>query len=202
MWTAETTSAIARAQARRARLALCSGLAAGATGAAVLLGAIPPLPAGGIGALLLYAAWRLGGNPADHIPGAGLLPEDTRRCRLGWFSRLSVGKATVLIETPLRVRGTRLEDLVWAYSIRGAALGALPGLPTEALVLRFSDGREVRVRAFAGQVTPALSAIRHAAGHAALGWTPELAASWESDRAGFVAAVQANLGRVSGGGSP
>jgi len=110
-----------------------------------------------------------------------------------------VTRAAIVVEAFAHSTAMRVEDLIWAYPIKPAPRLWIPFLGA-ALVLKGRDGSEVVARCRRDQVTPALSAIRYFAGHAALGWSEELAQTWAADREGFVAQVQARLGRVSGGG--
>jgi hypothetical protein len=126
--------------------------------------------------------------------------DEVRETRIGAFGHFRVTAQALVIETLLATAAARIDDLAWAYGVHYPSRRFIPFLPDTSLVLKFGNGGEITVSCFHRQLTPCLSAIRYFAGHAALGWDTSLANSWEADRAGFVASIQARLGRVSGHG--
>ena len=205
MWIDAVEKATRRAERRRLGVGLGLGAASGAAIVAGGLGAIPDLVAAAAVLLALIGArllWSSTGPADDAIsfdqasrPGN----DDVRQVQLGTTARLTVDRTTILAERLFAVTAERLEDLAWAYSVHHPRRRWIPFLPDAAIVLKFAAGSEIVLPCFNRQVTTALSAIRHFAGHAALGWAPELAESWAERREEFVASVRARLGHVSGG---
>ena len=195
------------------------GLVAGAGAVAVAAGLLPVMAATVLTAAAIGAAWLLktapermlrprshsrqsaGDTAATFATGRDVLPVDeVREARVGFVGRLRVTPKTLVTERLLATTAARLEDLAWAYGVRDPGRRWMPFLTDASLVLKFSTGAELTLPCFYRQVVPCLSALRYFAGHVALGWDPELAASWEANQAAFVASVQSRLGRVSGAG--
>ena len=126
--------------------------------------------------------------------------EEVREANAGFFGHLRVTPKTLTVERLLGMTAARIEDLAWAYGVRDSSRRWIPLMTDASLVLKFSDGSELTLPCFNRQVIPCLSALRYFAGHVALGWDAELASSWATNRAAFVASVQARLGRISGAG--
>ena len=219
MWTDETRPATSRVHRRRLVVGLVLGVVAGAVAVAVAVGLLPVTAVAVPTAAAIGGAWLLrtapertlvpGSNPLPSVgyaaatldTGHDVLPVDeVREARVGFFGRLRVTPKTLVTERLLATTAARLEDLAWAYGVRDPTRRWIPFLTDASLVLKFSNGADVTLPCFYRQVVPCLSALRHFAGHVALGWDPELATSWEENRAAFVASVQARLGRVSGAG--
>ena len=200
MWTDEIQPAISRVQRRRLAIGLALGVIAGAVGIAVAAGLLPIMAVTLPIAAALGAGWLLGSAPQGTLEQGPLASDELRAVRVGFFGRLQVTPKALVIERLITTTAARLEDLAWAYGVRDPSRRWMPFLTDTLLVLKFGNGTEIALPCFHGQVTPCLSALRHFAGHFALGWDPELANSWEADRAAFVASVQVRLGRVSGEG--
>ena len=219
MWVDEIRPTISRVHRRRFVVGWALGVVAGAVAVAVAAGLLS-ITAAAIPALAaLVAAWLLRSSPERTLgPRTYPLPsldypqanvdsrqdvlavEEVREANVGFFGQLRVTPKTLITERYLGMTAARIEDLAWAYGVRDPSRRWIPFLTDASLVLKFSDGSELTLPCFNRQVIPCLSALRYFAGHVALGWDAELASSWETNRAAFVASVQARLGRISGAG--
>ena len=176
------------------------GIVAGAVAVATAAGLLPLL-AGAIPVLAGLGGASLLASSPERLLGPAPLPvaeDEVREVRIRWFDRLRVTPRTVVFEKIFSTTTARIEDLAWAYGVHYASRRWIPLVADAKLVLKFCSGAEVSLPCLNSQVTPAISALRYFAGHVALGWDPELATSWETNRRDFVASVQARLGRVSG----
>jgi len=219
VWTDEIRPATSRVHRRRIIVGLALGVVAGAVSVAVAGGLVPITAAAIPVVAAVGGAWLLGSSPErtlgprsrplpslDHPPSNLdseqdiLAADDIREATVGYFGRLRVTPQTLVMERLLAMTAARVEDLAWAYGVRDLSRRWIPFLTDASLVLKFGNGSELTLPCFNRQVIPCLSALRYFAGHAALGWDAELASSWETNRAAFVASVQARLGRVSGAG--
>jgi hypothetical protein len=219
MWSDEFRHARSRVHRRRILVGLTLGAVAGAVAVGLAVGVLHVAAAAVMAATILGGAWLQGSSPERTLGhrwqparSTGEVPPDLaeepqvveldeiRETRLGSFGRFRVTPRTLVIEGLLATTAARIEDLAWVYGVHDPSRRWIPLLPDASLVLKFVNGAEIALPCFYRQVTPCLSAIRYFAGHVALGWDPELATSWEANRAMFVASVQARLGRVSGAG--
>jgi hypothetical protein len=219
VWVDEIRPTTSRVHRRRIVLGLALGVVAGAVAVAVAVGLLPITAAAIPAVTAVGAAWLLRSSPERTLgPRSYPLPnwdypqtnvdssqdvlaaEEAREARVGFFGRLRVTPKTLIIERLLGMTAARIEDLAWAYGVRDPNRRWIPFVTDASLVLKFSDGSELTFPCFNRQVIPCLSALRYFAGHVALGWDAELASSWETNRAAFVASVQARLGRISGAG--
>jgi hypothetical protein len=179
---------------------LVLGVVGGAWVVAVAAGLLPITAAAISGVAALGGTWLLRSSAGGTLSQEVLALDEVRDAKVGFFGRLQVTPRSLVIERLLEMTAARIEDLAWAYGVRDPSRRWMPFLADASLVLKFSDGSELTVPCFNRQVIPCLSALRYFAGHVALGWDPDLASSWETNRAAFVASVQARLGRVSGAG--
>ena len=219
MWVDEIRPTSSRVHRRRIVVALVLGVGAGAGVVAVAAGFLPVIAAAIPAIAAIGGAWLLGSSAERrlsprpyYLPEAGALHgrsdprhdalavDEVREADVGFFGRLRVTPRTLIIERHLGMTAARIEDLAWAYGTRDSGRGWMPFRTDASIVLKFSDGSELTLPCLNHQVIPCLSALRYFAGHIALGWDPELASSWETNRAAFVASVQSRLGRISGAG--
>ena len=203
MWNDLPESIARRISHRRLIVGVALGAVGGAAVIGGLLGAITPLlaSAAGVGvATGLASLWAPERRSRDAIrrnPPDGSDREELES-RLGFTGRLHVTTSTVVVERFASSIAFRAEDLIWAYPVQNQP-GRRSPLLGAALVLKLRGRSDIVVPCHEHQVTPALSVIRHFAGHAALGWSEHLAESWAADPGAFAAEVQARLGRISGG---
>jgi hypothetical protein len=200
MWNHLPDAIAQRIVHRRLTVAIALGAVGGATAMGALLGVVTPLLAvlAGVAVMTSLALlWTARDRARDTSPGVSA--SEKLESRLGFTGKLHVTKSTIVVERFASSTAFRVEELIWAYPVQNSP-GRPLGVLRAALVFKLRGRSDIVIPCHRRQITPALSAIRHFAGHAALGWSEELAESWAADPGSFVAEVQARLGRVSGGG--
>jgi hypothetical protein len=200
VWVDEIGPTASRVHRRRIVVALVLGVVAGAGAVAAATGLMPITAAALSAVAALGGSWLLKSSAGGTLGRAVLALDEVRDAKVGFFGQLRVTPRALVIERVLEMTAARIEDLAWAYGVRDPSRRWMPFLTDASLVLKFGDGSELTLPCFNHQVIPCLSALRYFAGHVALGWDAELASSWETNRAAFVASVQARLGRISGAG--